>query len=894
MKKINLQFFKGLKLYKSVYEAGSMISLSNEKHLKLVAKSIGWRILQIIFLTTKETNRIRMIHNFAVFIIKFNKNHGEIMTTKYLKACQLAIQKKIAGQPFSSLREIEPNLPLPRLSKSGLPYIIKTADRASICNGSLTVIRLWLTLFSIYRIFKTSFNPKINTITDPFTGSTEKLSDFNYFLENYSSKIIANFKISFTLTELGTKRLLPIWKSSPVSTVSWKGFLSAYMIIRSDKTLIDPIREYIRLTNSVFLETVFNNLEWAINHVSYVRTMILNNDAFSTCVKGIQFVGALSFKEEAAGKLRVFAMVDVITQSLLKPLHLKLFDLFKLLPNDGTHDQERAFIYAQTLSMKHQRSFGFDLSSATDRLPAISQAKLLNGIFGSGFGDVWLKVLVDRSYLVKPNEYKIQEGAIKYSVGQPMGALSSWAMLNFLHHMMVQYCFKMENPTFQGWYDQYVVLGDDIVLFEESIANRYLQLCKDLGVTINESKSIVSKLPVVEFAKRTSYKGFDVSAFSFKEFISNNSFFGRLSIASKLVNRNIGKDLKKTFLFAQLTKPFKKDSAMVHSMIGYLTQRVINRNGLSWVQLISLFNFFENPFSYFGKKIDSVNYYNLNKAFDAVIGGKSIEENENSESFLKNKRFALISQDNYKVALLLQCNRMYKKLFFYESWVDEMMKSFESILPMEIDKDGKKTIKSIDSLSDRDKMFINNMLTWFLPEYVEIKDLNLSSRYSIPSSMFARMSLLLNLKINKFEKWERFFNAMEHMEWKDLIETSFFQDLTFNQVFDLKLELEQVVSDLRFFEDPKDVRKNEIDNPLKVLEFIQETVKSPEVSQKMIQISQIKVNGVLLPKKVPDTQNTNFIKFGLDRFLNKGPIVTEERKTERPSVASTKIDKKRR
>jgi len=60
---------------------------------------------------------------------------------KYLKAAQLAIQKKISGSPFSSLRDIEPDLPLPRLSKSGLPEFIKLEDRAAIVRGSLTVIR---------------------------------------------------------------------------------------------------------------------------------------------------------------------------------------------------------------------------------------------------------------------------------------------------------------------------------------------------------------------------------------------------------------------------------------------------------------------------------------------------------------------------------------------------------------------------------------------------------------------------------------------------------------------------------------------------------------------------------------------------------------------------------
>lgn len=136
-------------------------------------------------------------------------------------------------------------------------------------------------------------------------------------------------------------------------------------------------------------------------------------------------IGRLAFKEEAAGKLRVFAMAEVLTQSLMKPLHLKLFDLFKLLPNDGTHDQEKAFSYAQSLAQKHGRSFGYDLSSATDRLPVKCQAQILSSLFGSDFGKVWMSILVDRPYVVGPNSYNIEEGEYYYKVGQPMGALSS-------------------------------------------------------------------------------------------------------------------------------------------------------------------------------------------------------------------------------------------------------------------------------------------------------------------------------------------------------------------------------------------------------------------------------------------------------------------------------------
>ena len=50
-------------------------------------------------------------------------------------------------------------------------------------------------------------------------------------------------------------------------------------------------------------------------------------------------LGKLAQKEEAAGKIRVFAITDCITQALLAPLHRTLFRLLKQLPEDGTFDQ---------------------------------------------------------------------------------------------------------------------------------------------------------------------------------------------------------------------------------------------------------------------------------------------------------------------------------------------------------------------------------------------------------------------------------------------------------------------------------------------------------------------------------------------------------------------------
>lgn len=69
------------------------------------------------------------------------------------------------------------------------------------------------------------------------------------------------------------------------------------------------------------------------------QSNIMNNDNKLAREMMNQKIGKLSTKKEAAGKIRVFAMVDVWTQSLLKPLHLALFEFLKSLPNDGTFDQ---------------------------------------------------------------------------------------------------------------------------------------------------------------------------------------------------------------------------------------------------------------------------------------------------------------------------------------------------------------------------------------------------------------------------------------------------------------------------------------------------------------------------------------------------------------------------
>jgi len=88
-------------------------------------------------------------------------------------------------------------------------------------------------------------------------------------------------------------------------------------------------------------------------------------------------------------------------------------------------------------------------------------------------------------------------------------------MLDLTHHFIVQVAAcRVGVSNYKTWYDQYEILGDDIVLFEDKVATMYLQIMESIGVGINLSKSVVAKNDTIEFAKVTASGGKNVSALS--------------------------------------------------------------------------------------------------------------------------------------------------------------------------------------------------------------------------------------------------------------------------------------------------------------------------------------------------------------------------------------------
>jgi len=227
-------------------------------------------------------------------------------------------------------------------------------------------------------------------------------------------------------------------------------------------------------------------------------------------VVGEQALGRLSRKVEAAGKVRIFALVDAFTQWILKPLHELIFTVLREIPQDGTFDQHRPLMPVLDEAIKGgQRVASLDLSAATDRLPVLLQRLLLSQLLGEVYATTWMRLLVNRDY-----------SGLRYAVGQPMGALSSWAMLALTHHFIIQWAWWrvcQSNGSQYYWYPWYAVLGDDVFLLGGPLIDEYQHIMSELGVSISHAKSILGTKVTAEFAKAFFVGREDVSPISWTE-----------------------------------------------------------------------------------------------------------------------------------------------------------------------------------------------------------------------------------------------------------------------------------------------------------------------------------------------------------------------------------------
>jgi len=383
--------------------------------------------------------------------------------------------------------------PVVGLTRSGIPTIVPIAWRRSLQSGNLWIARFILTIFGLYRVLDFRGKFTIKTIVDPWTGALP------VGIVEFIPRFLA--MLDFKFPDMLRWHPIPILSRSPTSPpadrergvaagTAMRGFGPALCAIFGS-----PLESHLK---------DYSDVVGLGGQFRMIRSIW--NEAFNSTHTDFK-LGKLSLKHEP-GKVRVFAQVDIITQWFLYPLHMMLFAILRNIREDATFDQnagvEKVRAALAALPEGKRFVFSFDLSAATDRLPVVLQVALLNAM-KQGLGTAWAAILTDRDYWLLSRdapEVKMTREPIpvRYAVGQPMGAYSSWAMLALTHHLIVQ--FAAWSLGHNSWFRAYMVLGDDIVIYDRDVASKYLEVMRILGIPINLTKSLQSNIGVFEFAKR--------------------------------------------------------------------------------------------------------------------------------------------------------------------------------------------------------------------------------------------------------------------------------------------------------------------------------------------------------------------------------------------------------
>jgi hypothetical protein len=253
--------------------------------------------------------------------------------------------------------------------------------------------------------------------------------------------------------------------------------------------------------------------------------------------------GRLALKMEAAGKVRVFAIMDNLTQWLLKPLHKVLFSCLRKLPCDSTFNQMEGV--SRIAKWKSSYRASLDLTAATDRIPIYIYEEILSHIFGKSLAKAWVILISKRDFYLpsivrKDNAKKGLTGPessmIRYAVGQPMGCYSSWAMLAIAHHYIVRYSAGLAGYD-PNEFAEYEVLGDDIVIGCPRVTEQYLKLMKGFGIDISLPKSFLSYDKGFQFASELVIGETVYSPLSIRQVIASQSPSARLSLAEWIISR---------------------------------------------------------------------------------------------------------------------------------------------------------------------------------------------------------------------------------------------------------------------------------------------------------------------------------------------------------------------
>lgn len=230
-------------------------------------------------------------------------------------------------------------------------------------------------------------------------------------------------------------------------------------------------------------------------------------------------VGRIGLIQEAGGKLRAVANPARVFQRVLEPLGHYLFGMLRHLPYDCTHNQSKADDAILRRLAARESVYSVDLTGATDYFPLDLQVTALNELLPFDRSAIDLFVEISRGFWEHRIPLELSdklEPTLRWRTGQPLGLFPSFASFALTHGALLMGLLG------KSWDQEFFILGDDVVILDDVLYERYREALSSMGCPVSASKTLVST-SVAEFRSRIYTDGKVIPQFKWRQ-ISDESF----------------------------------------------------------------------------------------------------------------------------------------------------------------------------------------------------------------------------------------------------------------------------------------------------------------------------------------------------------------------------------
>lgn len=243
------------------------------------------------------------------------QTQGRVGLVLYLKSATILIQQTLSNYKVDQLG--------PRISRSrtGLPRFLPLFVRQRMLNGDTTLIKFILSVLSLYRSIEYVGELKLSSILKAGVVIPQALIlDLTNFIPTFVRMLMRPFRGVDFVSILPAVKAVGIYSSSPQTLGSERyGFLSPFsshfmtaytsLFVWNSEKFSQLRQSFIFIMNFYPIPSFLQNFFFAAPASALVSPMFY--------MPGFQvnkYLGKLGAKVEAAGKIRIFAMVDCWTQ----------------------------------------------------------------------------------------------------------------------------------------------------------------------------------------------------------------------------------------------------------------------------------------------------------------------------------------------------------------------------------------------------------------------------------------------------------------------------------------------------------------------------------------------------------------------------------------------------